>query len=1101
MSTNGGDTRLLNHLDLFGGPVLRRATGEVVPLTPLHQRLLTLVWGHSERGIPRGAAIWLLWEDEDDSRSRHRLRQLLHDLGSRVGFRPVAPDGEEFLAPTPGLVTSDLDEFAAALTDRKLRHALGLLEAGFASKLNTRGCGEDLEDWILAKREGLQRKLKDAAAWQWDRFHPLGAWDHALDAAEVLAALDPGSESSALKVIEARAMTGNLVAAEAAVDDLMEHLGRGRELSREGRHLVERIRRMEPVQSFLPSSAPPPPPLVGRRANLATARGMLGRVGEGGFEFLLIVGEAGAGKTRILEEVWREANLAGFRCLEARPAEVERRIPLNPLVDMMADPWVIRHIKALEEPWRAVIASLLPQLPEGMDPPVVPPIAETSLSRRLFDAFSILLSALSDTEPVMLFVDDLQWADATTIAVLQFVQRRWRAGPLGIVATLRKDLVSGGDGVAKYLTDSADLPTTLVEVPDLSDEEARRLVELVAGDAVEPLMVQRLCALGGRNPFYLVELTRDYLRGRVHIPELPTEAITLPISLRQLLDPRIKEAGDEAASVGSVLAVLGRGIGLPDLAALMGMPVDTTASRVEELERCRLATVERGKVRLTHELFRSAMYQGLTATRKALLHGQVARFLEGVEPRQAGEMAIHYDRAGDAPEAAARAREAADRALESGAMAEAAYFLQLVLENETDPRLKAEATGDLARVFHLNREIMRANPLLELAASRLRAVGNHRRALRMDIRRVEGLAELGTTPLSELLDRLATIKAAARTDGDDEALALALDSELHLLHRSGEVEAIRALFVEIRKVAASDDPAAACLANASLALNVLFGDAEEALRCAREAVRVAEEGGVTRHLLLAKNKLFFALLYLGRGSTDEALTTLVHARRLATKSGDLMMRFHLESNTGVACMDAGDLDGAETHFERAGALLVGADARVMKLNHTYNLGELAYMRGDAVEALHHFYAAEALLSSSAQPRDIELLLNASIGLCSIEIGALADARAREAALHPLPSAWHFDPTMLLTFLARLMESRGHRPQALSMIRTHQDTLRDRLPMAWLKLLMVEARLGKRLKDPTWRERLGEGLSVADELRLTHRAASIRAELASPRAKR
>jgi hypothetical protein len=92
-----------------------------------------------------------------------------------------------------------------------------------------------------------------------------------------------------------------------------------------------------------------------------------------------------------MEEVRKEASVAGFRCLDARPVELERRIPLNPLVDMLADPSVAPHIRGLGEPWRAVIASLLPTLPAGMDPPVVPPIAETSLSRRLYDAFATLL--------------------------------------------------------------------------------------------------------------------------------------------------------------------------------------------------------------------------------------------------------------------------------------------------------------------------------------------------------------------------------------------------------------------------------------------------------------------------------------------------------------------------------------------------------------------------------------------------------------------------------------------------------------------------------------------------------------------------------------
>src|SRR3989304_2724321 len=110
----------------LGGPGLRRSTGVGIPLTPSHERLLTLVWGHEEQGIARASAIWLLWEEEDTPRSRQRLRQLLHDLGRRLGFRPVAADGEDHLSPGSGLMGSDLDDYSDALAEHQLQSALSL---------------------------------------------------------------------------------------------------------------------------------------------------------------------------------------------------------------------------------------------------------------------------------------------------------------------------------------------------------------------------------------------------------------------------------------------------------------------------------------------------------------------------------------------------------------------------------------------------------------------------------------------------------------------------------------------------------------------------------------------------------------------------------------------------------------------------------------------------------------------------------------------------------------------------------------------------------------------------------------------------------------
>jgi DNA-binding SARP family transcriptional activator len=1084
-------------LTLFGGPLLHRSPGVGVLLTPSHERLLTLVWGHEERGISRSSAIWLLWEEDDTARSRQRLRQLAHDVGIRLGFRPLAGHGHGRLMPASGLMTSDLEDFQEALATSELRKALELFHLGFAARLDGRTGGEEYEDWLLSKRETLRRRLADTAARAWDRARPAGAWPQALEAAEVLAALDPGSETAVTRLVEARALTGSLQAAEQAANDFLARLPAGRVASREATALFERIRGMRPIRAATERPGRSDPPLVGRRHDIHVARATLEQVAAGNFEFLLLIGEGGAGKTRLMEEIRKEALVGGFRCLEARPVELERRIPLNPLLDMLGDPAAAAHIRSLEEPWRAVIASLLPTLPAGMDPPVVPPIAETSLSRRLYDAFSILLSAMAQSGPHLLFLDDLHWADTTTVSVLQFVQRRWRAGPLGVVAAVRPELVRATDEAARYLSDTTDLPVTKVELGDLSDDEARTLVDLAAGMALEPAAADRLLALGGRNPFYLIELARDFVAGKVQLPELPTEAITLPISLRQLLEPRVQGLGEAAANVASHLAVWGRPIALGELARLTGHSLADTAAAVEDLEICRLATVEDGRVTLGHELFRSTIYQSLSSTRRALLHGRVAEHLTALGSQQPGETAIHFARAGNAAGAALRGREAADRAMESGAMAEAAYFLQLVVDNVSDALLKAEATADLGKVLHMNREITRANPVLELAASRLRAVSRHDRALRMDIRRVEGLAELGAAPLSDLLDRLATIKSLARAASDDEALALALDSELHLLHRSGKVPEIRSLFNEIRPLTGSSNRAAACLANAALALNVLFGDAEEALTCAREAVRIAEGG---EHTLQALSRLIMVIVTRGEMGLPEYGPLLARARDIAMRSGELALRFQIESNQGVYFLDSGDSDRAEHSFLTAGALLSRADASVLRISHYCNMGELCVLRHDFLQAREWYLSARDLMGHGI-PAFYEKLVAAGLGLSALELGALAEARAHEATLDINEPVLYYDPWLLLYFVSKLHERRGTVAKAIGVLEAGETRVRDRFPLTWLRLQLRRASLANRLGTPVDHEDLTVAWLLARRLHLKHLEEDLRLLLSERRPNR
>ncbi len=639
----------------------------------------------------------------------------------------------------------------------------------------------------------------------------------------------------------------------------------------------------------------------------------------------------------------------------------------------------------------------------------------------------------------------------------------------------------GGHGVEKYLEGDENLPVTRLTLAELDERDANLLVSLVADGVLDEGTTDRLRRLGGGNPFYLIELTKDYLAGHLHLPELPSDALTIPISLRQLLKPRLDMLSERASRAASFLAIWGRWARLSDLAALAGASLQDCIEEVEELEQGRLVVVDRDQVRIAHELFRGALYHRLGETRRAVLHRRVAEHLLSLEQPQPGELATHFGRAGDDARAARFGREAADAALENGAMAEAAHFLQVVTENESDQRLKAEATADLARVLHMKRDIAKADPLLELAASRLRAVGNPGRALRMDIRRVEGLAELGEKPVADLLRRLRSIKAAAKHAPDDEAWALSLDSELHLLNRVGMLAEIRALFDEIRACSESADPRARCLANAALSAAVLFGDQTEALRAARTSVRLADQHGLDDYRFLAHMRLFVALFYMGFSQSTEASGVIAKARTLAERSGDVVLRFQLESNYGVAQMDAGHFDRAAVHFGRAAETVAGAEDAIAQCHVNCNRGELAFLRREYASTLRHFRAAAQILSENTMPADMARIVAAGVGLGALEAGDLGEARRREVETSLVPNDWHFDPFIFLSFRARLLERRGKTRDAVALLREHASTLRERMPNAWLKLLIAEVRMSRRARIAGWEARAAEGIALARRL--------------------
>ena len=204
---------------------------------------------------------------------------------------------------------------------------------------------------------------------------------------------------------------------------------------------------------------------------------------------------------------------------------------------------------------------------------------------------------------------------------------------------------------------------------------------------------------------------------------------------------------------------------LRELSEVTDRGLDECTDLVEALQKWHLVEVERDSVRISHELFRSTLYRRLSETRRALIHGRIALHLEATGSGDVvGELAIHYARAGESEKAVQFAQIAAQEALSTGAITAAAQYFEVVVTNTDDAAERANATGELGRTLHMDRQIERANAMLEVAAMRLRDVGNSHQARRMDIWRVEGLSELGALPVEDLVERLGVGKMEAEAE-------------------------------------------------------------------------------------------------------------------------------------------------------------------------------------------------------------------------------------------------------------------------------------------------------------------------------------------------
>ena len=1066
---------------LFGGPSVHGVQGPL-KLSPQQLALVAVVYAHAPKGLGRPRAAQLMWGTDASAEARHRLRQLLVEIRLRVGCRIIDTHGD-LLKPRSD-VASDLATFEQGLANGSLLDSALIMRGRFAP-LSVTSVADDYDDWREATEVAQRRRLRAQALARWDRANGEGDWLTAKDAAEALYALDPRDSDAVLRMIDILAKLGQPESAEKAFVEYRAALPQGLEPARDLTDAIQRVRRLKEASPSVLDPSESWVPLIGRRDALARARTVFDEVEAGRFGFVLIGGESGIGKTRMLRELHREGVLRDFRCLEAQAVELECRIPLNPLLDALKSVDLKPHLSTLGPPWDAVVAAMLPAGTLDHPTEAPPPIQDSALSRRLLDAFSLLFESLAVERPSLLFIDDLQWADATTVAALQFMQRRWGRGSLGVIATIRPDLVSSDDAVAKYLSSRGDgLGINRIDLVELTINDALLLVEHIGNGEIGQELAQRICALAGLHPLYLTELARDYLAGQLRLPELPVHEVTIPVSLKQILDSRLTYLSDAARKIAGMLAVAARPMRLGDAGRLVGLSLDSAADAVDELRRARLIEYERDRVRIAHELFRSAIYRHMSEPRRAINHRAVAGHIEAeATADSSGELATHYARAGEADEAAKYGWAAAGRAMESGAVAEAAHFYQLVTENEREAVRRAEATAAQARALRLTRDINRANPLLELAANRLHAVGRVAEALRLEIKRVEGLAEVGAASLADLLERLARIKAQAREREDWEGVALALDAELHLLHRSGDVVAIRCVFSEMRELAGRESLEATLLCCAGLALGVLFGDPDEALEAARRAVALTAEGRSYR--LRALLRLMVVLQYRGMLDLLESQPVIREARELAERSGDVLMRLSIESNLAVAALDAGDLETAEAQMTRASALLGSADMDLNRFIQANNKAELALAQYDFSRA-EQAYAEAASYAGVTTPAYMMDLVHAGIGLCALETGNMTEARRREQEIRSPPASWHFDPTTILAFRSRLMERRQDLRGAVDLLDAAASDLENRLVLAWLKVRALQVRLLRKAGSMHTQELATEALNLATQLQLAHR---------------
>lgn len=1075
-------------LVLFGGPVLFRGSRRFT-LSPFQGALLGVLGG-SDREVSRQRVAQLLWEPAKDALVRRRISQLLYTVKRSTGISDLIVVRGEALALRPERVQTDLETLEQLLRDGDFARSAELLRAGFLSTAS-HPTTQAFEDWSEGKRLRLRSDLREKAATTWATSSATGRWGLAEEAAEVLFGLNPADEECLRKVVQARAMCGRLESAEAFYRTFEERMSAVRGGSwgpdPETLRLLERIRGSDDATTApltVAIAAEKEPAMIGRNEELARLSRILTEVPKVELRIILVSGEAGIGKTRLVRDGLHPARLEGLRIMAGQFAEFERDIPLNSLLEALSEPVLHEALDRLPDPWRTVVLALLPEFHQGPDPlPEVPYVQPGELPRRLFEALRLLLLELVVSAPVVLFLDDLQWADETTIAALEYLRRRWEGGRLTLVLTLRPEGLSPSSRVGRFIADLKGRPgVEHLELTELSQEAAEALVREVADQSLTAKEQRALASLGGQVPFFVIELVQEHDAGRLDPQPIDGDHIPIPLSIQQVLEQRLTNLPPPADLVLKALAVYGHPSGVTELTGLAEIPAETCVAALEQLHAFRLVHWVAGGVLLRHQLIRHTVYAGTGEASRRWLHGKVAEHLQLQNPPPVDQLALHYHRAGMHDQALKFALEAADKAESSGGVPEALGYLGIARRSTEEPVHTTNIIGKLAHLHYLHRNFAEAGPLLTLAVEKFRNQDRIAEALNAETERVDTLSQQESLPAGPLKE-LKRIKAEAREHGCWEVVAKALDVEIRLLARSGVVDGAAAVLQEAEECIVEGDVTAQCAAHRTLGFHLYYGSPELALSHTRTSVRLAKSHKLRNEDILSINRFLVVLISRGLLNTDEGQWALQQGELAAEKSGDLFAKFNLRSNVGVWHMDVGEYDRARVAFARAGELLKNTEARYAHFCLLSNQGELALVEGDSDQAAELFESASQFLEPGTAPHAFRLI-EAGLGTCALKHGNLGEAKRRAERLHPVPEEWFHDPTLIVVFRSELAARLGRQKEGLSILSEAAAQIERRLIPNWLNIKFEQTKLQSKSDAAAAAQIARPALLTAKELGLT-----------------
>jgi DNA-binding SARP family transcriptional activator/Tfp pilus assembly protein PilF len=764
---------------LFGGLAVNWGETPLPPIAGAMARsLFAYLLTYRDRPHTRDLLAGTFWPELPESTARRRLSQALWQIRNALEPHPILLTEGDTVQWNPNLpLWLDTEEFAKH-KEQGTRGEPGAIEHYELCLEHYKGefLAGYYDDWIVVERERLREMLLDVLERLVAGSKRRGEYERALLHARRLAGEDPWREDAHREVMRLCHLLGRdsealkqfktcrqILAEELGAEPSSETVALAQELAQfSGDSLGGDLPATAlPAGIVLDSAQAPELPLVGREAERAQLLTHVERLMRGSGGVVLLEGEAGVGKTRLLQTLAHDAEWRGAEVLWGAGREVEGAAPYGPLVEALSEgltPLRVGQLGQLVEGiWLQVLAPLLPllgtQLPDLLPPPALDPAQERD---RLLAALARVLAGWAQITPLLLVLEDLHWAGEDTLDLLTRLAPGMGARGVLIVGSYRGAEARALPGVWERLQalDRAGVQHRL-ELAGLDADATAELVRRCLGmRSAAPFFEARLYGETKGNPLFVLEtlralhgeglLTRDE-SGRWSTPWDGTTVdyaeLPLPPAVEQTIARRLDFLSPALRRTIDLAALLGERFGFDLLRAAGDSEPQTLLAAVRQLVQRRFLDETEQDYRFSHDKIRQVAYDRIAESARVGLHRQVAQALEDLAPDQPAALAHHWALAGEWAQAVVYHQQAGDRAQAVYANAEAAQHysqaLAALAKLADDPQCKFALLLAREKVYHLLGEREAQALDLQALAELADTLDDNRRRADVNLRRAE----------------------------------------------------------------------------------------------------------------------------------------------------------------------------------------------------------------------------------------------------------------------------------------------------------------------------------------------------------------------------